>query len=88
MEPPVGTGMQPLCRLRKLIRRGASWWRAREKIRRGVVRVVMGMVVGTWWWWKDVLHAARSDLAEGRENMDDGQETRLAQAQGGGIIQL
>jgi hypothetical protein len=32
VEPPIGMGMRPLCDLRYLTRRGASWDLARENV--------------------------------------------------------
>lgn len=65
IEPPIGMGSTPLCRLMNLTDRGASWWRPRAKTGDGELRVDLSgddQVEGR--------HAASSVRADGRENME------------------
>ena len=67
VEPPTGMGRTPLCRLRNLTERGASWCRPRAKTSEDALRDGVKTERG------DVQvagrHAASSDRADGRENM-------------------
>lgn len=75
VEPPIGTGSTPLCRLMNLTWRGASWCRPRAKTREAGDAVFPDKPSTKGEKGDDVdvhaagRHAASSDRADGRENM-------------------